>query len=1142
MKTIKLKEYTPIHISIWLIFWPLSFFSDFLVPKATIKTLEDIYNYNEYIVNTSDDYDDGICDEFHCSLREAINASNSDNVPSKIRFYQYTIALESSLPKITEDGTIIGDPNFQDLEKVKISPENEESSQINYGIEIEANDFGLFGVDLRGFGTAIFSEAPIERITIGNQNNGNKISECTLGIVLTGNRLENIILQQNEINPDFNNISVVEGIILENAYSVLIAENNIRECEKAIILRNTNKVRLTKNRFINNFYEVIENNNLPENITPEPIIEVASTGGIMGVSMPGDTIEVYTFFRKESSSLCQGLTYLGSTITDSFGQWKIIPSHDQITEFEEVTATGTDTSGNTSGFSNCMVVTENGNCYGAMEIPLNEGCGRNTVRKDFYNNFKYTSTIPNSHCNISYNGNDLWFKVTVPQTGNLFVRQDGRTTINPIVEVFEGSCNELNSIYCERIADYPYLFILKNKVPGSELFVRVWDENNSILDSTSNAIIEFSAHVLTSDSSNWDLCLGSGPKDAFSFILELEEGTSNLEKQALIDTLTSLGAELIKECNCNKKSLQLWGGSSPIDIERKRSVARSRSSVDTTFFNRIFGESPCTNNINEIYDDTSPLIKAGNVYSSFEMLNIESDQDSSYYFFTGQSGDLFNLESFNACLIRYDSIWAGGIFSGKMSADGEILIEGFCELFTYNFQNEDGFALSELRGYFYIDEEKTFPLYYVTGFIYLYEDSQNNEVWFEIPDLNFFTYPVFSCVSLYNEVPDYIEVKPYNPITPRDTVKVGIIDTGVEPNNNILSNAYWEKNGEGNSDNCVGEDVTQYGYNFIDGGLPNDLDEHGTGVNGVIAQGFPGDIQLELMNLKFYENYSGTLFDAVCAIYYAIENEVDVINLSWGFRTNSFPEILFEALQEAEKQDILVVTSSGNDGINIDTIAKYPAVFDLSNIITVAGYEADPKGENIRLLPFSNFGGTTVDIAAPGIAVTTGLNNNKVLIAGTSISTPYVTRAIAILKGRFPNLTAAQIKNCIIASSDYWEKLDGKVISNGILDIEDAIACASRLIATNSIEDGIKQLQLKVFPNPTNRMVILSFFLPSSQRVQISLRDLNGRILKTIRASNENKGNHELRFDASDLRNGMYLLSFQTNLGIVSKRLIVLNH
>ena len=80
-----------------------------------------IVSANTYTVNTTDDTDDGTCDGTHCSLREAINAANSNsgsdtiafNIPTSDSGYQvgvtgtWTISLTSSLPTLTDDATII---------------------------------------------------------------------------------------------------------------------------------------------------------------------------------------------------------------------------------------------------------------------------------------------------------------------------------------------------------------------------------------------------------------------------------------------------------------------------------------------------------------------------------------------------------------------------------------------------------------------------------------------------------------------------------------------------------------------------------------------------------------------------------------------------------------------------------------------------------------------------------------------------------------------------------------------------------------------------------------------------------------------------------------------------------------------------
>jgi subtilisin family serine protease len=281
----------------------------------------------------------------------------------------------------------------------------------------------------------------------------------------------------------------------------------------------------------------------------------------------------------------------------------------------------------------------------------------------------------------------------------------------------------------------------------------------------------------------------------------------------------------------------------------------------------------------------------------------------------------------------------------------------------------------------------------------------------------------------------------YQPSNTVGNILIATMDSGIEHNHFQFKYAHWQYS---NGPNCLSNAVNEIGYDFNnEDGNPNDVDGHGTGVNGMIVESFPSDLQLDIMNLKFYEQGESTLFDAICGIYYAIEKGAKVINLSWGFESEEMPVILKEALEIARCQDIIVITSAGNNGKNNDKINKYPANYSatMDNVISVAALELDQNGQNPKLADYSNFGPQTVDIAANGFVETTGLNNSYISLSGTSLSAPIVSRIAAIIRARFPQLSAAAVKDCII-NSDNVQFSGLNVRSGGALDAVKALACA----------------------------------------------------------------------------------------------------
>jgi hypothetical protein len=139
---------------------------------------------------------------------------------------------------------------------------------------------------------------------------------------------------------------------------------------------------------------------------------------------------------------------------------------------------------------------------------------------------------------------------------------------------------------------------------------------------------------------------------------------------------------------------------------------------------------------------------------------------------------------------------------------------------------------------------------------------------------------------------------------------------------------------------------------------------------------------------------------------------------------------------------ILHVCSAGNDNWDDDVNPKFPAAYDLDNIISVAAIDRFDQ-----YAPFSNYGATSVDLAAEGSdALTTVQNNQYTLFDRTSAAAPMVTGAAALIWSAFPNLTAVQVKNRILSGVDPIGHIGNNdlkpTLTNGRLNVVKALAGA----------------------------------------------------------------------------------------------------
>jgi thermitase len=184
---------------------------------------------------------------------------------------------------------------------------------------------------------------------------------------------------------------------------------------------------------------------------------------------------------------------------------------------------------------------------------------------------------------------------------------------------------------------------------------------------------------------------------------------------------------------------------------------------------------------------------------------------------------------------------------------------------------------------------------------------------------------------------------------------------------------------------------------------------------------------------------SGTLEDAVKAIQYATKMGAKVMNNSWG--GGGFSQAMKDAIEEANTKGLLFIAAAGNDSNNSDSSPHYPAGYQVPNVIAVAATD-----NRDTLASFSTYGKHSVHIAAPGhrifSSVPPAINDKKLYdtYSGTSMATPHVTGAAALLWSTNEAMTAAQVKDRLLRSRDYIPSLARKVLTGGRLNIYNAIA------------------------------------------------------------------------------------------------------
>lgn len=287
-------------------------------------------------------------------------------------------------------------------------------------------------------------------------------------------------------------------------------------------------------------------------------------------------------------------------------------------------------------------------------------------------------------------------------------------------------------------------------------------------------------------------------------------------------------------------------------------------------------------------------------------------------------------------------------------------------------------------------------------------------------------------VSETNETPNEVFTENIKMISADDieyqenySVKVGILDSGIADHKELNVSVR---------------------NNLIDGlGIDNnllayDLFGHGTGISGVIGAkkndvGIIGICEnIELCSIQVLDTAGeAPLSRIVEGIDWAIENDIDVLNMSFGTNINS--EILHNAIIRAYDHDIVLVASAGNTSDNTQYPAKYPEVIAVGSV--------NGNGEISDFSADDEF----VDIYAPGEGiVTTGIFDGYITGEGTSFAAPHVTAAAAIVKMFDKNLNSNNVRNIVKQSA-------GFIQNNPILNVGTVVENLPTFDFDNEIEN-----------------------------------------------------------------------------------------
>jgi subtilisin family serine protease len=262
-------------------------------------------------------------------------------------------------------------------------------------------------------------------------------------------------------------------------------------------------------------------------------------------------------------------------------------------------------------------------------------------------------------------------------------------------------------------------------------------------------------------------------------------------------------------------------------------------------------------------------------------------------------------------------------------------------------------------------------------------------------------------------------------------IVIAVIDTGALLSHDDIAGNLWTDPTNGS-----------HGWNFNDDNA--DLsdcqpgDGHGTAT--ACAAAGVGDNNKGTAGIAFKSRIAvikavlGGASTCVKALQYAADKRFKVVSASWHVFTSK--QAVFDAINVLNANGQLLICAAANLSENIDQAGNelYPACLTNPNIITVMNTDMSDKKYST-----SNWGPVSVDLAAPGVDIyMASADGGYWQCTGTSIATPLVSGACALIWSRNPSKGHLEIKSCIMANTDPVTSISGMCVSGGRLNVKAA--------------------------------------------------------------------------------------------------------
>lgn len=303
----------------------------------------------------------------------------------------------------------------------------------------------------------------------------------------------------------------------------------------------------------------------------------------------------------------------------------------------------------------------------------------------------------------------------------------------------------------------------------------------------------------------------------------------------------------------------------------------------------------------------------------------------------------------------------------------------------------------------------------------------------------------------------------------QNNISPDLFDKFIEQQSKLID---YQLNPDFNERELIGDkarDFSDIGYGNND--VKGEHAEHGTFVASMIAANRNNQIgidgiaeNVEIMCLRAVPDGDENDKDIALAIRYAVDNGANIINMSFGKNMSLDKKEVDKAMMYAASKNVLLVHAAGNDGKNNDLKKSFPHDKTIDNKIISTWLEVGAtsisKNKKELIGSFTNYGKESVDLFAPGVKVIGCVPDNKYAqLDGTSFASPIAAGVAALVWSYYPDLTAVQLKEILMASvtdlskkkvsipSDEKKKPKEKMrdisVTGGIINVYNALEMAA---------------------------------------------------------------------------------------------------